>query len=202
MALVGCSITKSCVFRDAVQEFSNIYHYRWIGVNPGEQLAEALIDKLVALERPLHANSVTFVRGRVWSAGGTKAENNMIFQKALTGVGTGATAQGYDKERAYLIRWRAGVDTRGKPVYLRKWFHLDAAVASIVPSSGVLQNATGWTTAQRTSIANVFNPFNPLDFGGLALPAELTSATGRSSVATAEAHKYLEHHQLGDNWRT
>jgi hypothetical protein len=202
MAMIGVSITKSTPFRDSVQEFSNVYHYQWAGLNPGEGLAEQFIDKLVTLEKPLHAATVAFVRGRVWSAGGTKAENNMIFQKPLTGTGSNSSGAPLDKERAWLIRWRAGVDTRGKPVYLRKWFHLDAVVGGVTLAAGVPLNTTGLSSAQRTAVANVFNPFNPLQVGSPLFDAQLVSPKGRPSTPTAEAHKYLEHHQLGDAWRT
>jgi hypothetical protein len=202
MALVGVSITKSVAFRDAVQEFSNVYHYQWTGLNPGVTLAEQLIDRLVELEKPLHGSSISFVRGRCWSAGGTNAENEMIIQKALTGVGTSGLSTSMDKERAYLIRWRAGVDSRGKPVYLRKWYHLQAQFSGAAVTAGITENATGFTTAQRTTIANQFNPFNPCVFNSGAVSANLVSEKNRGSVTTAEAHKYLEHHQLGDQWRS
>jgi hypothetical protein len=202
VAHVGVSITKSSTFRDAVQEFSNVYYYQWSGLNPTESLAETLIDRVVELEKPLHGSNVTFVRGRCWSAGGTKAENNMIFQKALTGAGTGGTPLGMDKERAYLIRWRAGVDSRGKPVYLRKWFHCDITLAGASVTSSIIQNATGFSNAQRTSIAALFNNFNPIVFSNGVHTAGLVSSNNRPSTVGAEAHKYLEHHQLGDAWRS
>jgi hypothetical protein len=202
MALVGVSITKSVVYRDSVQEFSNVYHYQWTGLNPGVAMADDLIDRLVALEKPLHGSGISFVRGRCWSAGGTKAENEMISQKPLSGTGTSGLATSMDKERAYLIRWRAGVDTRGKPVYLRKWFHLQAQFSGAAATTAIINQDSGFSAANRTAIASQFNPFNPIVFNSGLTTGRLVSEKGREGDTTAEAHKYLEHHQLGDQWRS
>jgi hypothetical protein len=199
MALVGVSITKKTAFRDSVQEFSNVYHYTYTGANPGTALANDIVDAIVAIEKNTHSGGVTFVRAKVWSAGGTQAENTMIFQKVLTGNGTGSSAD-IDKERAILIQWRAGNDSRGKPVRLKKWFHTigpGAAAASI--TAGVANNTISFTAASRDAIANAFNGLRFLSVN--AIPMQLCSATGRLAAEDAVAHKFLEHHQLGDMWR-
>jgi hypothetical protein len=201
MAHVGVSITKTCVFRDSVQEFSNVYHFTWTGLNPGQSLATDLIDRLVTLEKPLHGSAVTFKYARCWSAGGTPSANNMIAQKTLTGTGTSTLSTANDAERAYLIRWRAGNDSRGRPVYLRKWYHLQAQISGASITAAITNQTTGWTSAERSTIANKFNDFNPVVFNGGLTTGRLVSANGREGDTNAEAHKYLEHHQLGDQWR-
>jgi hypothetical protein len=199
MALVGVSIKKKTAFRDSVQEFTNVYHYTYTGLNPGESLAEDIIDAIVAIEKDTHSSAVTFVDAKVWSAGGTKEENTMIFQKTLSGSGTG-TGQDIDKERAILIQWRAGKDSRGKPVRLKKWFHtVGPGSSSASLTAGVVNNTVSFSFASRTAIESAFGGLRMLQVN--ASPMQLCSASGRLAEGDAEAHKFLEHHQLGDQWR-
>src|SRR5829696_8397343 len=126
MGLVGVSITKSTTFRGVAQEFSNTYYYDVVGT-PNATVTEEIIDALVTKEKAKHGTPVTFVRAKGWSAGGTQAQNNMLVEKNLSGTGT-ITAGTADRERAFLVRFRAGQDSRGRPVYLRKWWHLDVQI--------------------------------------------------------------------------
>jgi hypothetical protein len=201
MARIGISITKSVSFREAVQEFSNVYYYEREGAQPTQAEAEALIQELTNLEKNRHSSAVTFVRGRCWSAGGTKQENNMIAQVALSGVGAATPDANMDRERAFLIRFRAGIDNRGNPVYLRKWFHACGQFAGVSPSAGILANTAGFTQTQRDSIMTSANALKSLAGGGGGW--SLVSKNGRQlGGAGDQAHKYLEHHQLGDMWRS
>src|SRR5215217_6668005 len=118
MGLLGVSITKGTSFRGVTQEFGNTYYYDVVGT-PNATVANEVIDALVTKEKAIHASSVSFIRAKAWSAGGTNAQNSMLVQKNLSGAGAIAPATGVDKERAFLIRFRAGVDSRGRPVYLR-----------------------------------------------------------------------------------
>src|SRR5215212_8622230 len=149
MPRIGVSITKSVSFRLATQEFSNVYYYEMLAF-PDVAAADTLIDNLVTKEKTFHGTSVTFVRGRLWKQIGTPAENEMITQKNLSGTGARAAATNLDKERAWLFRVRAGVDSRGNPVYLRKWYHACAEFVSAQGvNTGVLEQVAGWTQAQR-----------------------------------------------------
>lgn len=201
MTEIGVSITKTTSFRGVQQEFSNTYYYDGPLVIT-ESGADALIDALVALEKPMHSSAVNFTFGRLWTAGGTKAENQMVKQKALTGSGTnsfGASTK-MDKERAFLVRARAGNDSRGRPVYLRKWWHLDiAGISSVGIGDTQLQNTATLTTAQRSQLESWFNAFKSVTVG--ASTYTLISEKGRQITGNTEAHPYLEHHQLGDQWR-
>src|SRR5215216_599063 len=149
MARIGVSITKSTAFRNSTQEFSNVYYYD-VDNQPSEAQATTFIDNLTALEKTFHGTNVTFVRGRCWSAGGTKEENNMITQKNLAGTGVRTPVAGLDKERAFLFRLRAGNDSRGNPVYLRKWWHAEAQfVSGQSISTQIMEQTTGWSQAER-----------------------------------------------------
>ena len=196
MPIVAFSITKSKPFRDSVQEFTNVYHYN-PGSLPNAALADTIIDELVTKEKAFHDTSTTFVRGRCWSAGGSPSSNNMISQKSLSGLGALAPNTTIDAERAYLIYWPAGLDSRGKAVYLRKWYHSGGQIGGVTLLNTILTNATGFTTANRTAIASACDPVRTVGPGGYDLCAE----SGRPNAGPAIAHKYLEHHQLGDQWR-
>lgn len=201
MARIGVSTTKSTAFRNSTQEFSNVYYYEMLAL-PDQAAADTLIDNLVTLEKTFHGTNVTFVRGRVWSQGGSPGTNNMITQKNLSGTGARTAINSFDKERAFLFRIRAGSDSRGNPVYLRKWYHSCAEfVASAGVSASVLDNTTAFTTTARN--AQVTAMQNIGDANGSAGAPKLCAKSGRQpdAGATWSAHAFLEHHQLGDMWR-
>ncbi len=201
MSLIGIAITKRVAFRDSTQEYSNIYHYAdGNPVDPTSGTALGLIDELVAFEKTIHGNAVTFRRGKCWSAGGTRAENKMIAEKNLSGVGTG-NSMDVDAERAFLIMWRAGVNTKGKPVYLRKWYHTlgGFGAAMLGLTQPIISNQSGFTPAQRASIATKADEVTRI---GNAEGWSLVAESGRDrDGGEPTAHRYLEHHQLGDQWR-
>jgi hypothetical protein len=103
-----------------------------------------------------------------------------------------------DRERAILFRWPAGFDTRGKPVYLRKWFHACGNIGGVTMTAGHLQNTLAFSTADKNTLKNLATPFDEIGAGEVW---DLCSASGRVATAPPEAHAYLEHHQLGDAWR-
>jgi len=185
-----------------VQEFSNIYHYKWTGLNPTATLADSLIDALVTKEKAIHSSAVTFLRASCWSAGGTKAENQMITQKNLSGVGSALAEPTLDRERAWLVQWSAGLDTLGRPVRLKKWFHTCGSFGSQGSvNSGLFANTSSITPQARSDIANSADFFKNVTISGLGGVANLCGPKGRDTDGNAVAHKYLEHHQLGDMWR-
>src|SRR5215213_8768307 len=154
MARIGISITKSCAYRDSVQEYSNVYYYENGASLPSSSGAGDLIDEVTALEKGRHSTLVTFVRGRCWSQVGSPSANEMLHQKALSGTGSSTADSGQDRERAILVRWRAGSDSRGNPVYLRKWWHVCGAfgTASGTVGSGQLAQTTGFSQTIRDAV--------------------------------------------------
>lgn len=201
MARIGVSITKSIAFRNSTQEFSNVYYYD-VSALPTAAQADTFIDNLTTLEKTFHSSAVTFVRGRCWSETGNKATNEMISQKNLSGIGARAVITNLDKERAYLFRLRAGVDSRGNPVYFRKWFHACGVFfTGQTVSSAILENASGFGSPDRTSMVAAMNAVG--NANGSPLSPALVAKSGRFATAGAawEAHPFLEHHQLGDQWR-
>lgn len=178
-----------------------MYYYD-MGTLPNAAAADAIIDNIVTKEKTMHSSAVTFVKGRVWEQTGDKATTQMISTKNLSGTGSMSTVAGFDKERAFLVRLRAGVDVRGNPVYLRKWFHACGQFDAAVGSSGtILENTGGFNTSERNAIVAKVGWIG--DANGSAGVPKLCAKGGRQpdTGATWNAHQYLEHRQLGDMWR-
>lgn len=203
MARVGISLEKQVSFRDSVQPFSNVYYYdNGAGALPNQAEAETMIDNLVLKERSFHSSDVTYNLGRLWSQTGSQSTNEMIAQKPISGAGTANTSSSLDRERAYLFQWEAGFDSRGHRVYLRKWYHtcgvFPGATAPI--NAGILQNIIGFSSGERVAMSNNADDILTLAGGGGGWG--LCSKAGRMTTAASPgAHRYLEHHQLGDQWR-
>lgn len=198
MAIYGVAITKKVTFRLAPQEFSNVYHYSTSGVLGGAD-AESLIDQLKTIETSLHAADVTFVRGRVWTSGGSPASNVMVKEKALSGTGNQINDSSMDRERAVLAQWPAGVNNRGRPVYLRKWYHSCGAVAGVTWGSSIHANTGPISDPNRATIAAQVDNVEDITAGAHNLT--LVAKSGRTRTGPLAIYKWLEHHQLGDQWR-
>lgn len=204
MGQIGISIVKRVAFRDSIQEFANTYHYGSAGANPTEAAALALIDEVVTGEKVFHSSAVSFIRASCWSSGGSQAANQMIAQKLLTGVGSSSTSTAMDAERAVLIQWPAGLDSLGRPVRLKKWYHCFGAFGSVIMTNTLLQNATAFSAGERTTMANLADANTRLgspEVWGLVAESGRQRTGGILSADPPIAHKYLEHHQLGDMWR-
>lgn len=199
MAQFSISITKSVVFRDSVQKFSNIYTYGGLGTMPDEGSAPALINEIADIERFLHSNDVSFVSGRLWSSGGTREQNQMIATVPLAGMGSQGTTADFDRERAVLVQWPAGKDTRGKKVYLRKWFHCSGACNGVTFAASVKSNLTRIPILDRETIAS--RAANLARIGGTAEWGMIAPSGRERDGGDPAVHPYLEHHQLGDAWR-
>jgi hypothetical protein len=201
MPRIGVSITKTTPFRNSNQEFSNVYYFECSNL-PSVAEADTTIDNIANLEKNFHALAVTFVRGRLWSQTSDKSTTEMISQKNLSGTGARSTMTTLDRERAFLFRLRAGNDSRGQPVYLRKWYHACGEfVSASAPSSAVTANTASFSTAERNAQVAAMNAIG--DGNGSPNTLKLCSKKGRlpTAGATWSAHAFLEHHQLGDQWR-
>jgi hypothetical protein len=176
-----------------------VYTYGSIDSNPIFGTGANLINDVVNAEKPLHSSAVTYVRGRMWSSGGTIAQNEMIKDIALTGTGNQTADATLDRERAVLVMWKAGKDTRGKPVYLRKWYHSCGNCATVVMSDPVKANTTALSSSQQSLIATQADILTRI---GVSEEWGLIAMSGRErDGGPPTVHRYLEHHQLGDEWR-
>lgn len=198
MAIFAVSLTKSVSFRGVQQEFSNVYHYS--GTLPDATQAAAIVTAMKNIEVDLHSLDVSFVRYRVWSAGGSPAANLMIAQGTMSGTGAQTVNGSMDRERAVLVRFANGIDVRGRPVYLRKWYHSCGNCAGVsFATAGILQNTAQIPSGDRSLIQNRVDDFLSLTVG--AQTYNLCSKKGTAGGNPVVVHAYLEHHQLGDQWR-
>ncbi len=120
--IMGVTIEKSTTWRGEEEFFSNVYHYNTaVG-----QSAESVINALVTIEKPYFGSVVAFKRGRAFGPTDQgKAANVMLFEKPLTGLGTSQSTVSCPREMTILVSWDTGrKNTRGKPIYLRKYLHV------------------------------------------------------------------------------
>jgi hypothetical protein len=203
LSRIGISITKETPFRDSNQEFSNVYYYKNDpGAIPSAAGAQAIVDTLIALERQWHSTAVQFTHSRVWSAGGGPSENNMINEATLSTAGLASGNSSLDRERAVLIQYEAGFDSRGHRVYLRKWYHICGNWPSATSVTGTTQmaNTAAIVSGDRVIVSNQVDDI--LTVAGENGPWLLCAKSGRGVTSSSPGcHKYLEHRQLGDQWR-
>jgi hypothetical protein len=201
--IVGVAIEKSFTFRGGTQPFSNVYYYEGPVTVSSDVALNALVDKIVAKEKERFSTEVAFVRGRCWKADGTESENVMIVDKNLSGTGALSPSTNLDRERAFLVRFRAGSDSRGRPVYLRKFWHFDASTFfTEAISNDQLKNKAQISSTARGNFESWANFFKQIDDAGAGLPTmNLVSKNGRDISGATQAHPYIEHRQLGEEWR-
>lgn len=199
MSQIGVSVVMAVPFRGVNQEFSNVFHYSREVPTANESERDSIIDEIVSILKASHSSDVLFKRAMLWTSGGTPGQNDMLRQRTLSGVGSSAVNASMDRERAVLIRWPAGKDVRGRPVFLRKWFHVCGNYEASAFSASILQNTTPILDATRAIIASHANGLKVV--GATVDTWSLCAESGRSVQGDAECHKYLEHHQLGDMWR-
>lgn len=197
MPIIGVSITKQAQFRLEPQPFSNVYYYD--GPTPDEAQAEQLVNGMRGDEGAVHSTEVFYIEGRVWTAGGTPAENDMIYVGALSGSGDATPLDNVDRERAFLVQWPAGQDSLGRAVYLRKWYHVCGLIGSTAPNPLVLGNLAQIDQATRDFVAQVANTLRQRD--ETQGTYNLVAATGRTTQGDGVCYPWFEHHQLGDEWR-
>jgi hypothetical protein len=191
---------KRCAYRLGTQHFSNVYYFDTPIAATNLTDLELLVDEVVAKEKAVFSTAVTFVQGRLWSQIGTPTQNNMLIDKTLSGTGALGSHADMDRERAFLIRLRAGVDSRGRPVYLRKYYHLLVGIIGGAAISGAMLAQTAeLSSGQRTALEVFMNSLASFTVNGQSV--NLVSKNGRGITGSTQAHRFLEHRQLGDEWR-
>jgi hypothetical protein len=124
---IAAALTKSLAWHGQQEEWSNVYHYDSGTLNVQAAEANRLIDALKTVEAQCLSTGVSFKRGRVWSAGGTPAENITIAIKDLTGAGTMASTGLMYSEACVVINLGTGrLTSTGKRIFLRKFMHAGA----------------------------------------------------------------------------
>jgi hypothetical protein len=115
------AISKVQTWHAKQERYDTVYHFEGPLFGQGDPRAKQIVDKLVAEEKKIYGDNVTFVGGRVWSTGGTIEENVTLGLFDLTGTGTVAGAPVFG-EAAVLIQWECTrLNVLGRKVYLRKY---------------------------------------------------------------------------------
>lgn len=196
MPIYGASITKRFLYHGVQEEFSNVYHYNSGVID--SVAANAILDQLVQLERPVHASGpVFFVEGRVWEVGGSPQENEMILVRDLSGQGSLAIATPVHRACAVVVKLYLGRKSRtGRRVYLRKHVH-----SAGLPSSAV-EEAVGAAVLGATNkgpFLTYGNGIKNLTVAGVPDGARLCAPDGSGLPlgTNAEVLDYLSIRQFG-----
>lgn len=126
MAAPGITVVKTFTYRDAPEEWSNKYHFQ--GTAPSTPADwRALADAFITEEKAILSYFVSITKVLCY----TDTDNPAVYTYTLADFGgnVAGTYMGVDEDvppgdSAYLLRWNTGrVSTRGKPIYLFKYYH-------------------------------------------------------------------------------
>jgi hypothetical protein len=154
--VTGLTLVKTFTYRgDATEEFSNTYHFK--NSPPGDDPSwTVLMNDAVASERNCFPPWVTYARAYGYDSDDPKAHH--VFQHDFTVPGpppAGTLPEAGNRmagDQAACVRWRtARLNSRGKPIYLRKYLHagftkatsadeLDAAYVTVLNTYASLTN--------------------------------------------------------------
>lgn len=147
----GLTVVKRFPYRgDTTEEFSNTYFFT--GTTPASPSAwRTLFDALVTQEATILANDVGIIRGYGYSSSDEDAHavwsvDLTIAPEVVVGGGiTIGTNRRLPGDAAVWIRWKTSrLTEKGKPIYLRKYFHPALQAASPSSTDAVLP---AWITA-------------------------------------------------------
>ena len=136
MALYGLAITKEMLWHGRAEEFQNTYYYEGPAEPPAGNGLYLFAETVASNERQVHSARVNYKTVRVWSAGGTPAENEtlLLADLSMQGADIGAPIFG---EAAVVIEWeceRTNID--GRKVYLRKFIRPGSLIGSMSAAAG------------------------------------------------------------------
>lgn len=128
MAAPGIVVIKTFTYRGAAEEWSNKYHFQ--GDPPSDPAGwRDLCDAFITEEKAILTDVVSIVRVQCYE----DTDDHSVYTYDLTAfagavAGTYATGAAADLleagDSAGLIRWNTGrVSSKGKPVYLFKYYH-------------------------------------------------------------------------------
>lgn len=145
MAIYAASVRKSRSWKGATEYWDNVYHFS-LATNLDSTLATDLVDQIATAEKLAHSSSVTFEDGRVWSVGGTPAQNETVVIRDLSGTGSASGTGGMWPEVCLVARCDTNRNTStGRRIYLRKYYHTNAVPSA---TTAMLEGSTALTSTQ------------------------------------------------------
>lgn len=125
-ALPSLTIVKSFTYRGAPEEWSNTYFMT--GDVPADDSSwKTLADNVIADEKTLYESTTSVVRAIGHDAGESVAVwtyDYAAHSESVPGTFTGANVEPAGGDTANWLRWSTDQKTsRGKPIYLRSYFH-------------------------------------------------------------------------------
>jgi hypothetical protein len=194
MAIYEVALTKGSTFKEkSGLEWTNVYTLSTPGLDDLD--AEAAIDSLVRLERPVHATDVTFVRATVYERATLSTRMIPLYGKALEGVGEVSTGAIIYKECCVLVQWElpraGGLSGIGRSRRLSKWLHVNQ-LASSNPGASVLQGAGAFPATLIDIYLDLYaNPAKNQTHGG----GKLSNPRGIEPVGV-KVVPHVQHHQF------
>lgn len=178
MALYAAAISKQTLWHAQQERYDNVYYYDGPNFQAGDENFKRVLDALVEAEKNVHGTNVTFVQGRMWSAGGTKEQNQTMALVDYSGTGRIAGNSMF-KEACILVEWvTARPNILGRKVYLRKYIR--PGMHPNIRAGLEEMDGTGRLSANDKAVykayADAVQQINP-GFG--AVPWVLTSKSGR-----------------------
>lgn len=189
MAEPGITSIKSFTYRGNVEEWGNTYHFDGDPpANPADWLS--LYEALVDLEKPIFASSLSIVRAYCYEDTDDHSVLTLDADSGFSPVSgtlsiTGAHAQAPGDAAAWC-RWKtARVNSKGNPIYLRKYFH--GVITQIDGGDG-----DNIAAEQKTALQNFADDVNAPsgDWPGLVGPDGVVPGANRvSTYATTRTLK-------------
>lgn len=193
MPPVSVSITKDFPFRGARERFSNVYTFDV--PSPSVTVAQDLVARLVAIERPVHSAIVNHVEGRVWTSGGTPEQNETILITDLSGACDAVDQPVWHSQGVYEIQWRTDrPSVTDKPVYLRKYLRSFSSFNTTGWTNGHMAGSTPISAAVRAVLQTYADALNPLVTPGASFG--LIAPSGRVVARPPQLPTYTSIHEL------
>jgi hypothetical protein len=128
-ALVGLTLIKQFTYRgDATEEWSNKYHFT--GSIPADSTAwKALADALIAVEKLCYSSDSRVIRAYGYDSDDASPSavwswDYLAHGTALTGTAANTLGVKPAGDQAAVVWWKTDrLNTRGRPIYLRKYMH-------------------------------------------------------------------------------